>query len=173
MDSLKKFCFLLLLSLNSFAKTPTVSLGEVKIKVKGVVCSFCAYGIEKKISKLDFLDKTKFDSDGVKIDIKQQIVSVAIKKDKKANLQNILTAIVKGGYEVVEFYLNISGEIKKSQDKYILTSSDKSRSVELKEKNLDYLLAQKNITLSVAVTAKNIPNFDKGVVTVAKFIEAK
>ncbi len=38
------------------------------VQVSGIVCSFCAYGAEKPLSKLDCLDKEEF-GDGVLIDI--------------------------------------------------------------------------------------------------------
>ena len=62
--------FLLFGSLVS-AETPegTASVkvrpNQAVIQVNGIVCSFCAYGTEKNLRRLTFLDKSQFGDDGV------------------------------------------------------------------------------------------------------------
>ena len=45
-------------------------------KVKGLVCSFCAHGLNKGIGKLPFTSE-----DGVLVDIKNQTVKIALNED--------------------------------------------------------------------------------------------
>ncbi len=50
---------------------------QLIVQVNGIVCSFCAFGTEKKLSKLDFLDKSRF-GDGVLADITSHQVTLAL-----------------------------------------------------------------------------------------------
>jgi mercuric ion binding protein len=52
------------------------ALASMKVTVNGMVCSFCAQGIEKSISKMD---ETK----AVFVDLKNKVVVRAQQKDKK------------------------------------------------------------------------------------------
>ena len=70
-------------------------------KVKGLVCSFCSHGLNKGIGKLPFTDE-------IWVDIKNQIVKVAVNKDYKANphLKQTIELIKETGYEVDKVFLN-------------------------------------------------------------------
>ena len=77
-------------------------------EVKGLVCSFCAHGLQKGMSKLKFVDKKKY-TKGVYTDITHQFVKVGLKKDKAPNIDKALTAIQDAGYEVLRSYVNPTG----------------------------------------------------------------
>ena len=51
-----------------------VSVGrhQAVVQVKGIVCSFCAYGTEKNLAKLPFLDPAKY-GNGVLMDIHTEV----------------------------------------------------------------------------------------------------
>ena len=50
----------------------TLSHGRViKIKVDGLVCSFCAYGLETRVSELHFVETNSFGGDGVMVDLER------------------------------------------------------------------------------------------------------
>lgn len=70
-------------------------------KVEGLVCSFCAHGLNKGIGKLPFTDE-------IWVDIKNQIVKVAVNKDYKADphLKQTIELIKETGYEVDKVFLN-------------------------------------------------------------------
>ncbi len=87
----------------------------IKVKVDGIVCSFCAYGAEKKLSKLPFVEKKSFGGDGVLVDLKSGFVTVTLKENKKVNFGKIITAITKGGYVAREIHLTLNGSIKKQK----------------------------------------------------------
>lgn len=82
----------------------TVKRSEVFVKVDGMVCSFCAKGIQKKLSKLKFVD-TKLYKQGSKGSIKQQKIIIAIKKHAKPNIKTIYNAIRSGGYTPKAAYM--------------------------------------------------------------------
>jgi len=86
-----------------------VEPNQIKVKVNGVVCSFCAYGAHKKLKKLSFLDDSQF-KDGVHIDIHEQMITLALAMDKPVILKEIYDSIKKGGYEPVVFYINVNGQ---------------------------------------------------------------
>lgn len=77
---------------------------EVLVIVKGMVCSFCAKGIQKKLAKLNFVNKKKF-KQGSKGNIQQQKIMVAIKSNHSANIKSIYKAIRSAGYTPKAAYL--------------------------------------------------------------------
>ena len=51
---------------------------DLVFQVKGLVCSFCAHGLQKGLSKMKFVDKKKY-TKGVYTDITHQFVKVGLK----------------------------------------------------------------------------------------------
>jgi copper chaperone CopZ len=76
-------------ALSSFAAT------SVKATVNGMVCAFCAQGIEKRLSKLP---ATK----AVFVDLKQKIVAVEAKDGQTVDSKTITAEIADAGYDVVK-----------------------------------------------------------------------
>ena len=68
------------------------------VHVHGIVCSFCAKGVTKKISKLPFIDQTRFNK-GVKVEIEEQKVTIAVLAERLLDLDSLFRAIQAGGYE--------------------------------------------------------------------------
>jgi len=85
---------------------------QVKIQVRGIVCSFCAFGVQKNLSKLEFLNPKEFKK-GVLVDVKNQQITLALAEDKQLNLVEIYNSIKKGGYEPEVVYLRVKGHIEK------------------------------------------------------------
>ena len=85
----------------------TVKPNEAVFEVHGIVCSFCSVGVRKKLSKLSFIDTSKYD-DGVLVDIENQKVTVAIKPDAELDVQAAFESIKSGGYEPVK--VMVAGE---------------------------------------------------------------
>ena len=90
---------------NSFsAKVSSVIAGsELAVKVDGAVCSFCANGIRKGLSKYEFVD-TIGKNKGITLDTKNQLLIVRLKKDMKANMNKVFDSIRKSGYKPVIAY---------------------------------------------------------------------
>jgi copper chaperone CopZ len=77
------------------AAAPALAATSVKATVNGMVCAFCAQGIEKTISKMD---ATK----AVFVDLKGKVVLVEAKEGKALDQKAIGAAIVDAGYDVVK-----------------------------------------------------------------------
>jgi copper chaperone CopZ len=67
---------------------------SVKVTVNGMVCAFCAQGIEKRLTKLP---ATKV----VFVDLKQKIVAVEAKEGQQLDGKIISAEITDAGYDVV------------------------------------------------------------------------
>ncbi len=80
-----------------------VNENEIVIVVHGIVCSFCSQGVTKKLSKLSFIDSSKY-TKGVRVDIENQRVTIAVKVDVKVDYGQIFASIKSGGYEPVSAY---------------------------------------------------------------------
>jgi mercuric ion binding protein len=79
----------------AMAALPAFAANSVKATVNGMVCAFCAQGIEKSISKMD---ATK----AVFVDLKSKVVLVEAKDGKTLDEKAIGAAIVDAGYDVVK-----------------------------------------------------------------------
>ena len=81
------------------------------INVNGMVCEFCSLGVTKKVSKLPFIDKKKYNK-GVKVEIENQMVTIAVKESAELDKAVLFEAIESGGYNPVEiFKLESNGEL--------------------------------------------------------------
>jgi copper chaperone CopZ len=76
-------------SLSSLAAT------SVKATVNGMVCAFCAQGIEKRLSELP-------ESKAVYVDLKRKIVAVEAKEGQTLDNKAITAEITDAGYDVVK-----------------------------------------------------------------------
>ncbi len=72
----------------------TDTVGDtLTFKVNGLVCSFCAHGLNKGIGKMDYTDENN-----VFVDIKKQTVKVVILKEP--DIEKTIKLITDSGYEV-------------------------------------------------------------------------
>jgi len=86
---------------------PSMAANSVKVTVNGMVCAFCAQGIEKRISKMD-------SAKDVFVDLKKKTVAVEAKDGQVLDAKAISAEIVDAGYDVVkiERVLQSVAEIK-------------------------------------------------------------
>jgi copper chaperone CopZ len=77
------------------ASITTVSFATTKVTVNGMVCAFCAQGIEKRLSKLP---ATK----AVFVDLKQKTVAVEAKDGMTLDEKAIKAEITDAGYDVTK-----------------------------------------------------------------------
>ena len=85
----KLFIATLFLSSLAFAKPMA---GEVHVKVKGMVCAFCAQGLTKAFKKLPEVQD-------VKVSLEEKYVQLTLKKDMSLEDTKILDTIKEAGYE--------------------------------------------------------------------------
>ena len=110
----------------------SVDQNQIKIKVNGIVCSFCAFGVHKNLVKLNSLDTAHFKK-GVHVDVNAQMITLAMDDSQSLNLNKVYESIKKGGYEPVEFYVPFNGKTVKIDSEKILEMEDASYQVLLKE----------------------------------------
>jgi mercuric ion binding protein len=68
--------------------------GSVKATINGMVCAFCAQGIEKRLQKLP-------ETGAIHVDLKRKLVVVEPKSGSTLDESRIRTEIREAGYEVV------------------------------------------------------------------------
>ena len=90
--------------------TVIVNQNDLVFSVNGLVCSFCAFGLQKGLSKLDWVDKTRHEK-GVFADMNNQYVKVAMISGKEKKVQDAIDIIKSSGYEVFDYYLNPDGKL--------------------------------------------------------------
>ncbi len=80
------------------------------VYVHGIVCELCSFGVAKKVRKLSFVDATKY-QDGVRVDVANQHVYVAVRDDAELDQAALFAAIESGGYAPVKLWaVSASGE---------------------------------------------------------------
>ncbi|MBC7918504.1 MAG: heavy-metal-associated domain-containing protein [Rhodoferax sp.] len=74
---------------------PSFAATSVKATVNGMVCAFCAQGIEKRISNMSATKE-------VFVDLKQKTVAIEAKDGQTLDTKAIAAEIVEAGYDVVK-----------------------------------------------------------------------
>ena len=77
------------------AGSPALAVESVKVTVNGMVCAFCAQGIEKRIAKMDA-------TQAVFVDLKKKTVLIQAKDGQTLDGKAITAEIVDSGYDVVK-----------------------------------------------------------------------
>ena len=109
---MKKFLFISLITLFLLTgtgapldKNPRV---DVEINVHGLVCTACAIGIKKKLSKISNIIPTS-----IRFDIKKQNVYLALfDPSAKLDEKEVKIAVKKAGYEVMYIKFKVTTPIK-------------------------------------------------------------
>ena len=92
-----------------YGKKLNIPRDEVVLEVSGLVCSFCAIGLQGGLSSLQHIDKKKY-NDGIFVDVKYQYAVIAEAADKDIDIEKAIAMIVKSGYEVKTVFTNRTGE---------------------------------------------------------------
>ncbi len=132
------------------------------IQVKGVVCSFCAYGTEKNLSKLGFLDKSQYDGDGVLLDIHAHRITLALDSSKPVDYAAINNAIVKGGYDPVIYYARVHGKVSEVSGKTVLTCPNNGQVYELQGQDLTALIQSPEVYVEGQITVDSLAELSTG-----------
>lgn len=90
---MKKLSHLLMAALLAGTTASAFAATSVKVDVNGMVCAFCAQGIEKRLSQLPA-------TQAVYVDLKQKIVAVEAKEGQTLDTKTIAAEITDAGYDV-------------------------------------------------------------------------
>ncbi len=77
------------------ASAPAAASTSVKATVNGMVCAFCAQGIEKTLTKMP-------EAQAVYVNLDQKLVAVDAKPGKTLDHEKIKKAIVDAGFDVIK-----------------------------------------------------------------------
>ncbi len=96
---MKKLLLASLVSASLFGNVAFAATQTIKANVNGMVCAFCAQGIEKKMRALS---QTK----DVYVNLKQRIVAVELKDGQTLSNDTVKDVIKKAGYEVTSIEMS-------------------------------------------------------------------
>lgn len=92
---MKTFIATIFITLSLMIGTAQAAVQTIKVQVNGMVCAFCAQGIDKKIRALP---QTK----DVYVNLKQKIVAVELKEGQTLLDSTVKDLIKDAGYDVTE-----------------------------------------------------------------------
>lgn len=92
---MKKIALISLAALSFFAGAAQAAVQTIKAEVNGMVCAFCAQGIEKKMRSLS-------ETGDVYVNLKKKIVAVEIKEGKTLLHDTVKNIVKEAGYEVAK-----------------------------------------------------------------------
>lgn len=99
--------------------SPLVAQAQVKqvsLRVDGLACPFCAYGLEKKVAKLE-----GYQADTYSVKINEGVVSFDWQSNKPLDLEAIEQAVDKAGFTLRGVTGRFAGTLeKKGEDQYLL-----------------------------------------------------
>lgn len=83
----------LLLSVLLLVSIPAFAKDKVEVSVKGMVCSFCANGVEKKFGAREEVEK-------VDVDLDNKMVTIIFKDGKSIDDETVKKLITEAGFNV-------------------------------------------------------------------------
>lgn len=90
---MKKFLVSGFIAVSMLGGMAHAAVQTIKAEVNGMVCAFCAQGIEKKMRSLS---QTK----SVYVDLKNRVVAVELKEGQSLSLETVRGLIKDAGYDV-------------------------------------------------------------------------
>ncbi|MCH8292904.1 cation transporter [Candidatus Poribacteria bacterium] len=102
-----KLAFLALTAVVFFAaptQTSHAQLRQIQLRVDGLACPFCAYGLEKNVKAIKGVDK-------IKIDMDKGVVTLFPKEGESIPIDRLRKAVKDGGFTPRELNLVVAGQI--------------------------------------------------------------
>lgn len=85
---------------------------EVRIRVDGLACPFCAYGLEKKLKSLEGLES-------VNISLKKGLVEIHLKKENSLDISKIKVIVRDSGYLLRGIKISAIGYVVIEEDNFL------------------------------------------------------
>ena len=141
----------------AFADDRPVLLEENQtvVQVNGMVCSFCAYGAEKALSKLDCLDQAEF-GNGVLVDINTHRITLALRPGEKIPLREIYRRIKNAGYDPITLYVRSEGTLERSAGRLLLRDAKSGQVFSIVGGEIEGVPDDANVTLQARLVASQI-----------------
>ncbi len=93
-----------------FAKKKKITDPDVVLTVKGMACSYCAFGLEKKLKKLKGVQD-------IYVDINESLVQLKLDEDARISEADLRTAVTDAGMTLEE--INYPGKMKTTEIPHI------------------------------------------------------
>ena len=90
---MKKFLVSAFIAVSMLSGIAHAAVQTIKAEVNGMVCAFCAQGIEKKMRSLSQIRD-------VYVDLKNRVVAVELKEGQSLSLDTVKDLIKDAGYDV-------------------------------------------------------------------------
>ena len=104
---------LIILILGIFIRLASAEPAKVQVKLDGLVCTFCAYNLEKKLKRLDAVED-------LKILVNAGLAELTIKEGKSIDIDGIKKAVKDGGFTPREILITLKGKIEETDGQMIL-----------------------------------------------------
>ena len=104
---------LIILILMIFIRLASAEPAKVQVKLDGLVCTFCAYSLEKKLKRLEAVED-------LKILVNAGLAELTIKEGKSVDIDGIKKAVKDGGFTPREIHITLKGRIEEADGQMIL-----------------------------------------------------
>ncbi len=104
---------LIILILGIFIRLVSAEPAKVQVKLDGLVCTFCAYSLEKKLKRLEAVED-------LKILVNAGLAELTIKEGKSIDIDGIKKAVKDGGFTPREIHITLKGRIEEADGQMIL-----------------------------------------------------
>lgn len=99
---------------------------SVQVKIDGLSCPFCIYGLEKKLKRVEGVEELKLQFD-------TGIAEIKIKDDKSIDVDGIRKAVKDGGFTPRDMIVTVKGKIEEVDGRMILRNDGVSVGFILKD----------------------------------------
>ena len=107
------FCIVIFLMGSFFPRAAHSRILEVTITVEGLACPFCAYGIEKKLKRVEGVRS-------IDIEMNRGVVVLAAEKDHSVNIRQIPGAVKDSGFSLGRMKVRVTGIARLEDGKFII-----------------------------------------------------
>ena len=141
----------------------TSAPSDLVVQVNGIVCSFCAHGLEKALSKLDGLDRSRH-GNGILVDIEAQLVTLAFVSGADFQFAEVHRRIVKAGYDPVRFDFQLVGRLGKGEGGWSVQDATSQARYELDAEDVIRLalVDGAQVDRAVSIDAKQTSSLESG-----------
>ncbi len=86
---------------------------EATVQVDGLSCPFCAYGLEKKLKKVEGIEK-------LEIKVNEGTAKIRVREDKTLSFEAVEKAVKDGGFTPREISLTVTGRLVERDGRTVL-----------------------------------------------------
>ncbi len=104
---------LIIFILGIFIRLVSAEPAKVQVKLDGLVCTFCAYSLEKKLKRVEAVED-------LKILVNAGLAELTIKEGKSIDIDGIKKAVKDGGFTPREILITLKGRIEEADGQMIL-----------------------------------------------------